>query len=93
MTSLHKIIEKTVEKKNLNNNISPEYEGSVYKSQKNFFEGNTDSHINKFNDLLAICIRIAMSLKKMQVKQKEATMMQIKIRVVKRKTFLPTMPR
>ena len=31
---------------------------------------------------LAICIRIVMSLKKMQVKQVEATMMQIKIRVV-----------
>ena len=39
-------------KKILNNNISPEYEDNVYKSQKNFFEGNTDSHINKFNDLI-----------------------------------------
>ena len=39
-------------KKILNNNIFPEYEGSVYKSQKNFFEGNTDLHINNFNDLI-----------------------------------------
>ena len=38
---------------------------------------STDSMIS-----LAICIRIVMSLKKMQVKQVEATMMQIKIRVV-----------
>ena len=73
------------------NNISPEYEDNMNKSQENFFEENTDSDINKLNDL--IDIRIVMKLKKMQVKQKEMTMMQIKMRVVKRKTFLPTMSR
>ena len=39
-------------KKILNNNISPEYEDNAYKSQENFFEEDTDSHINKFNDLI-----------------------------------------
>ena len=34
------------------NNISPEYEGNMNKSQENFFEENTDSDINKLNDLI-----------------------------------------
>ena len=36
----------------MKNNSSPEYEDNAYKGQENFFEENTDSHINKFNDLI-----------------------------------------
>ena len=49
------------------------YEGNVHESQDNFFEENTDFNINELNDVLVICIRIAMSQKKMQVNQVEAT--------------------
>ena len=39
-------------KKKILNNISPKYEDHVNKSQENFFEENTDSDINKLNDLI-----------------------------------------
>ena len=41
---------KQLKKKILN--ISPKYEDNVNKSQENFFEENTDSDINKLNDLI-----------------------------------------
>ena len=31
---------------------SPEYEDNMYESQENFFEENTDSDIDKLNDLI-----------------------------------------
>ena len=43
---------RQLRKKILNNNIFPEYEDNVYKSQENFFEENTDLDIKKLNDLI-----------------------------------------
>ena len=70
----------------------PKYEDNRYESQENFFEKNTDLDINKLNDLIGNLHCIIMSLKKMQVNQVKVTVIQMKMRVGKRKTFLPTMP-
>ena len=43
--------------------------------------------------IIAICIRIVMTLKKMQVDQVEATVIQMQMSVMRKKKFLPIMPR
>ena len=50
--SFHSCKKKLSQKFLKNNMSSPEYEGNVYKSWKTFFAENTDSDVDKLNDLI-----------------------------------------
>ena len=65
----------------------------MYENQENFFDENTDSDINKLNDVIGNLHLYCYESEKDQVNPVEAAVIQMKMRVVNRKIFLPTMSR
>ena len=86
-------MQKAVEKKNWKQHSSAEYEDNMYENQENFFDENTDSDIDKLNDVIGNLHLYCYESEKDQVNPVEAAVIQMKMRVVNRKIFLPTMSR
>ena len=63
----------------------------MFESEENSFEGHTDSDIDELSDLIGNLHQYCYEPEKVQVNQVEATMIKMKMRVVKEKAFLPTM--